>query len=61
MLWFADKMISIPHISYIEELDPEYTHELPELPELSEEEHEKARLKVNEIRAKLKSRLKAID
>lgn len=55
-VWFEDKMISIPHISFIEERR-ESTPDFPELPEMTYEQKEKARKKIEEIRKTLKEKL----
>lgn len=54
-VWFDDKMISIPHVSLIEERI-EVISNMPDLPEMSEEELERGRKKLSEMRKKLKEK-----
>lgn len=53
-VWFEDKMISIPHIKFIQERVENINNPLLDLPHLAPEEQEEAREKLAEIRNRLK-------
>lgn len=56
-MWFENKMISIPHIKLIEE-HTRTVSELPELPEFSVEDTEKAKKALEVMRSELKQKLR---
>lgn len=56
IIWFPTFVISIPHVSFMEKIN-EHKDELPQLPEQSPMERDKARLKIAEIRQNLKKKL----
>ena len=51
--WFDKFVISLPHISSMEFVT-ETIQGVPELPEMTKEDHQKAREKLNELRGKLR-------
>ena len=57
--WFEDTYISYPHISSMKAFykPNDINYDLPKLPELSPEDHKKARIKVDEIRKSLGRKL----